>query len=89
MNLCTELLSVLVDSADWLLIFNSNGEYRHVCSLLILDIMLSPAAYSPIIAIDFVSYVGNCCALEQGVYQTVTMVTSDEFTRLMPWAFYR
>ncbi|XP_034445145.1 Fanconi anemia group A protein isoform X2 [Hippoglossus hippoglossus] len=25
---------------------------------------------------------------EQGVYQSVTMVTSDEFTRLMPWAFY-
>ncbi|KAM9351947.1 Fanconi anemia group A protein [Symphorus nematophorus] len=25
---------------------------------------------------------------EQGVYQSVSMVTSDEFTRLMPWAFY-
>uniref|UniRef100_A0A3Q3IM50 Fanconi anaemia group A protein N-terminal domain-containing protein n=1 Tax=Monopterus albus TaxID=43700 RepID=A0A3Q3IM50_MONAL len=46
---CTELLSVLLDSADWLLIFQSN---------------------------------------KQGVYQSVTMVTSDEFTRLMPWAFY-
>ncbi|XP_070763444.1 Fanconi anemia group A protein-like [Enoplosus armatus] len=25
---------------------------------------------------------------EQGVYQSVSMVTSDEHTRLMPWAFY-
>ncbi|XP_038562985.1 Fanconi anemia group A protein isoform X1 [Micropterus salmoides] len=25
---------------------------------------------------------------EQGVYQSITMVTSDECTRLMPWAFY-
>ncbi|XP_067445106.1 Fanconi anemia group A protein [Thunnus thynnus] len=48
-SLCTEVLNVLMDSADWLLIFKSN---------------------------------------EQGVYQSVTMATSDEFTRLMPWAFY-
>ncbi|KAG7231068.1 hypothetical protein INR49_025098, partial [Caranx melampygus] len=48
-SLCTDLLSVLVDSADWLLIFHPN---------------------------------------EQGVYHSVTMVTSVEFTRLMPWAFY-
>ncbi|XP_051239093.1 Fanconi anemia group A protein isoform X2 [Dicentrarchus labrax] len=48
-TLCTDLLAVLVDSADWLLIFKSN---------------------------------------EQGVYQAITMVTSNEFTRLMPWAFY-
>ncbi|XP_071346052.1 Fanconi anemia group A protein [Trachinotus anak] len=48
-SLCSTLLSVLVDSADWLLIFKPN---------------------------------------EQGVYQSVTMVTSDEFTGLMPWAFY-
>ncbi|XP_037623080.1 Fanconi anemia group A protein-like [Sebastes umbrosus] len=48
-NLCTDLLFVLVDSADWLLIFKSN---------------------------------------ERGVYQSITMVTSEEFTRLMPWAFY-
>ncbi|XP_059191150.1 Fanconi anemia group A protein isoform X2 [Centropristis striata] len=48
-DFCTDLLLVLVDSADWLLIFKSN---------------------------------------EQGVYQSITMVTSDEFTRLMPWAFY-
>ncbi|XP_078114148.1 Fanconi anemia group A protein [Sander vitreus] len=48
-ELCTDLLFVLVDSADWLLIFTSN---------------------------------------KQGVYQSITMVTSDEFTRLMPWAFY-
>ncbi|XP_069019003.1 Fanconi anemia group A protein homolog [Embiotoca jacksoni] len=47
-NSCAELLTVLVDSADWLLIFKSS---------------------------------------EQGVYQSVAMVTSDEFTRLMPWAF--
>lgn len=25
---------------------------------------------------------------EQGIYQQVVMVTSDEYTRLMPWAFY-
>ncbi|XP_053175938.1 Fanconi anemia group A protein [Scomber japonicus] len=25
---------------------------------------------------------------QQGVYQSFTMLTSDEFTRLMPWAFY-
>ncbi|XP_062245044.1 Fanconi anemia group A protein isoform X2 [Platichthys flesus] len=25
---------------------------------------------------------------EQGVYESVTMLTSDEFTRLLPWAFY-
>ncbi|TMS04992.1 Fanconi anemia group A protein [Larimichthys crocea] len=25
---------------------------------------------------------------QQGVYQPITMVTTDEFTRLMPWAFY-
>uniref|UniRef100_A0A3Q3EK59 FA complementation group A n=1 Tax=Labrus bergylta TaxID=56723 RepID=A0A3Q3EK59_9LABR len=49
MSVCTELLRVLVDSADWLLIFNSN---------------------------------------DKNVYHLVTMVTSDEFTRLMPWAFY-
>uniref|UniRef100_UPI0037E8740A Fanconi anemia group A protein-like n=1 Tax=Semicossyphus pulcher TaxID=241346 RepID=UPI0037E8740A len=48
-TLCTDLLRVLVDSADWLLIFKLNN---------------------------------------QGVYQLVTMVTSDEFSRLMPWAFY-
>ncbi|XP_060933342.1 Fanconi anemia group A protein [Limanda limanda] len=49
LSLFSDLLSVLVDSSDWLLIFKSS---------------------------------------EQGVYQSVTMVTSDEFTRLMPWAFY-
>ncbi|XP_026221305.1 Fanconi anemia group A protein isoform X2 [Anabas testudineus] len=51
-GLCTcapDLLSVLVDCADWLLIFRSD---------------------------------------EQGAYQLITMVTSDEFTRLRPWAFY-
>ncbi|KAI4823406.1 hypothetical protein KUCAC02_011990, partial [Chaenocephalus aceratus] len=48
--LCSELLSVLVDSADWLLLFQSD---------------------------------------DHGVYQSITMVTSDEFIRLMPWAFYR
>ncbi|KAK2841725.1 hypothetical protein Q5P01_011925 [Channa striata] len=48
-NEFTELLSVLVDSGDWLLIFNPN---------------------------------------EQGVYHLVSMVTTDEFARLMPWAFY-
>ncbi|XP_044047745.1 Fanconi anemia group A protein [Siniperca chuatsi] len=48
-TLCKELLPLLLDSADWLLIFKSN---------------------------------------EQGVYQSITMVTSDECTRLMPWAFY-
>ncbi|KAM8750465.1 Fanconi anemia group A protein isoform 3-T3 [Acanthopagrus schlegelii] len=48
-TLCTDLLCVLVDSADWLLIFKSN---------------------------------------EQSVYQSMTMVTSDEFIQLMPWAFY-
>ncbi|XP_029377827.1 Fanconi anemia group A protein isoform X2 [Echeneis naucrates] len=48
-DLCTDLLSLLVDSADWLLIFKPS---------------------------------------EHGVYQSVTKVTSDEFTRLMPWAFY-
>ncbi|KAL7401651.1 hypothetical protein ABVT39_002672 [Epinephelus coioides] len=48
-SLCTDLLLVLVDSADWLLVFKSN---------------------------------------DQGVYQSMAMVTSDEFTRLMPWAFY-
>nr|XP_033942702.1 Fanconi anemia group A protein-like isoform X2 [Pseudochaenichthys georgianus] len=47
--LCSELLSVLVDSADWLLLFQSD---------------------------------------DHGVYQSITMVTSDEFIRLMPWAFY-
>ncbi|XP_035497465.2 Fanconi anemia group A protein [Scophthalmus maximus] len=49
MTLFSDLLSVLVDSADWLLIFKSS---------------------------------------EQGVYQSVTLVTTDECTRLMPWAFY-
>lgn len=48
-TLCTDLLCVLVDSADWLLIFKSN---------------------------------------EQSIYQLMTMVTSDEFIQLMPWAFY-
>ncbi|KAM3870011.1 LOW QUALITY PROTEIN: Fanconi anemia group A protein [Diretmus argenteus] len=48
---CTDVLTVLVDSPDWLLIFRS------------------PAS-------------------EQGLYQSVTMVTVDEHTRLMPWAFY-
>ncbi|XP_061577263.1 Fanconi anemia group A protein [Cololabis saira] len=47
---CTELLTALVNSADWLLIFTSS-------------------------------------ALEQSVYQSVTMVTSDKCTQLMPWAF--
>ncbi|XP_028287387.1 Fanconi anemia group A protein [Parambassis ranga] len=47
-NICSELLAVLVDSADWLLVFRFK---------------------------------------EQGVYQSVTMVMSEEFTRLMPWAF--
>ncbi|CAJ1057023.1 Fanconi anemia group A protein-like isoform X2 [Xyrichtys novacula] len=50
-TLCTDLLQVLVNSADWLVIFNPNAQ-------------------------------------DKGVYQSVTMVTSDEFTRLMPWAFY-
>ncbi|KAK5868019.1 hypothetical protein PBY51_012466 [Eleginops maclovinus] len=48
-DFCTELLGVLVDSADWLLLFKSD---------------------------------------DQGIYQSITMVTSDEFTRLMPWAFF-
>ncbi|XP_028304960.1 Fanconi anemia group A protein isoform X2 [Gouania willdenowi] len=48
MHLCTELLKALLDSADWLHIFNSD-----VC----------------------------------GVYKPVSMVTPDQFTRLMPWAF--
>ncbi|XP_075996356.1 Fanconi anemia group A protein [Genypterus blacodes] len=48
-RLCSELLAVLLDSADWLLIFTSS---------------------------------------EQRIYQAVTMVTSDENTRLMPLAFY-
>ncbi|XP_071767373.2 Fanconi anemia group A protein [Centroberyx gerrardi] len=47
--LCTDVLTVLVDSPDWLLIFKPN---------------------------------------EQGLYQSVTMVTRDECTRLMPLAFY-
>ncbi|XP_041852681.1 Fanconi anemia group A protein-like isoform X2 [Melanotaenia boesemani] len=45
---CAELLTVLAESADWLLIFRSN---------------------------------------EHSVYQSVTMVTSDERARLMPLAF--
>ncbi|XP_029289892.1 Fanconi anemia group A protein isoform X2 [Cottoperca gobio] len=48
-DFCTDLLIVLVDSADWLLIFKSD---------------------------------------EQGVYQSIAKVTSDEFTRLLPCAFY-
>ncbi|XP_034391255.1 Fanconi anemia group A protein isoform X2 [Cyclopterus lumpus] len=48
-ELCSNLLLALVDSADWLLVFQSN---------------------------------------ERGVYQPIAMVTSDEWTRLMPWAFY-
>ncbi|XP_068169253.1 Fanconi anemia group A protein homolog isoform X2 [Antennarius striatus] len=48
-SLCSDLLSVLVDAADWLLIFKSN---------------------------------------EPGVLPSFTMMTSEEFTRLMPWAFY-
>ncbi|XP_037538601.1 Fanconi anemia group A protein [Nematolebias whitei] len=45
---CTELLNVLVNSADWLLIFKSN---------------------------------------DQSLYQSATLLTSDECSRLMPWAF--
>lgn len=48
-TLCKDLLPLLMDSADWLLIFKSN---------------------------------------DHGIYQSVTMVTSDECIRLMPWAFY-
>ncbi|XP_061532496.1 Fanconi anemia group A protein isoform X3 [Phycodurus eques] len=51
LNICTEVLTVLVDSADWLLIFKSKDA-------------------------------------EKGAYQSVTLVTSDRFTQLMPWAFY-
>ncbi|KAM9569180.1 Fanconi anemia group A protein isoform 3-T3 [Salvelinus alpinus] len=50
-ELCNDILTVLVDSADWLLLFKSP------CS-------------------------------EKGLYQPVAMVTSDEYTRLMPLAFY-
>ncbi|XP_058500990.1 Fanconi anemia group A protein isoform X2 [Solea solea] len=49
LRLCSRLVSVLVDTPDWLLLFKSS---------------------------------------EQGVYQSVTMVTTDQVTRLMPWAFY-
>nr|XP_043891972.1 Fanconi anemia group A protein homolog [Solea senegalensis] len=50
LRLCSRLVSVLVDTPDWLLLFKSSAE--------------------------------------QGVYQSVTMVTTDQVTRLMPWAFY-
>lgn len=50
-ELCKDILTVLVDSADWLLLFKSP------CS-------------------------------EKGLYQPVAVVTSDEYTRLMPLAFY-
>ncbi|XP_034541105.1 Fanconi anemia group A protein-like isoform X2 [Notolabrus celidotus] len=49
--LCTDLLQVLVSSADWLLGFTSN-------------------------------------APDKGVYQSAAMMTSDEFTKLKPWAFF-
>ncbi|XP_037834269.1 Fanconi anemia group A protein isoform X3 [Kryptolebias marmoratus] len=45
---CMELLTMLVNSADWLLIFQSN---------------------------------------EQSLYQSVSLVASEECARLMPWAF--
>uniref|UniRef100_A0A4W5JND5 Fanconi anaemia group A protein C-terminal domain-containing protein n=1 Tax=Hucho hucho TaxID=62062 RepID=A0A4W5JND5_9TELE len=48
---CKDILTVLVDSADWLLLFKSPSS-------------------------------------EKGLYQPVAMVTSDEYTRLMPLAFY-
>ncbi|XP_029524061.1 Fanconi anemia group A protein isoform X2 [Oncorhynchus nerka] len=50
-ELCKDILTVLVDSADWLLLFKTP------CS-------------------------------EKGLYQPVAVVTSDEYTRLMPLAFY-
>ncbi|KAM4618892.1 Fanconi anemia group A protein [Polymixia lowei] len=54
-ELCSDILTALVDSPDWLLIFKS------------------PATGA---------------VHEQGLYQSVTMVTPDEHTRLMPLAFY-
>ncbi|XP_061677787.1 Fanconi anemia group A protein isoform X4 [Syngnathoides biaculeatus] len=51
LNMCTDVLTVLVDCADWLLIFKSDDA-------------------------------------EKGAYQIVTLLTSDRFTQLMPWAFY-
>lgn len=48
---CTELLTVLVTSADWLLIFKPTPE--------------------------------------QSLYQSVTLVTPEECSRLIPWAFCR
>ncbi|XP_046889753.1 Fanconi anemia group A protein-like isoform X3 [Hypomesus transpacificus] len=50
-ELCPHILSLLVPSSDWLLLFKSPGP-------------------------------------DQGLYQSVAMVTSDEHTRLMPLAFY-
>ncbi|XP_077423750.1 Fanconi anemia group A protein isoform X2 [Vanacampus margaritifer] len=51
LSLCTEVLTVLVNSADWLLIFKSNDA-------------------------------------EKSAYHSITLVTSDRFNQLMPWAFY-
>nr|XP_061813078.1 Fanconi anemia group A protein-like [Nerophis lumbriciformis] len=51
LQLCTEVLTVLVDSSDWLLIFQMNDA-------------------------------------EKGAYQSVTLLTSHQFTQLVPWAFY-
>ncbi|XP_077371654.1 Fanconi anemia group A protein isoform X2 [Festucalex cinctus] len=50
-SLCTEVLTLLVNSADWLLIFKSNDA-------------------------------------EIGDYYSITLVASERFHQLMPWAFY-
>ncbi|KAM6946381.1 Fanconi anemia group A protein [Aplochiton taeniatus] len=50
-EMCSDILSLSVDSSDWLLLFNHPGQAKDV-------------------------------------YQCVTMVTPDEYNRLMPLAFY-
>nr|XP_046249117.1 Fanconi anemia group A protein isoform X2 [Scatophagus argus] len=58
------------------------GKCHHRARTLCTDLLL--------VLVDFPDWllIFKSNTLERGVYQSITMVTSDEFTRLMPWAFY-
>ncbi|KAM8891127.1 Fanconi anemia group A protein isoform 3-T3 [Spinachia spinachia] len=72
-DLCSDLLLALVDCADWLLLFHPNGNSQHLRLRSPFD--TNGRLFPP-------------QTPERGVYQPIAMVMSDEFTRLMPWAFY-
>lgn len=83
---CSELLSLLLDSADWLFIFSSSGVYIFI---LWVDFFFFCYAWKGLWFCSIDEVFPSFANLEKSVYQPITQVVSDDFTRLKPWSFYR